>query len=393
MSKFLFLFGNTPQLSLLELDTVYPELKSKVFVGGELDGRLALVEMDKEELKEKDFLNRLGGLVKIFQVEKILDFDSSLTELKNAVLECLISKSQQPHFSFYQKGKGQKAINHGQIKDLLKEKGYRSRYFKGSLDGSAFALHQESSQEIFLYHSLEGIFLSSLIAVQDIDDWTKRDRAKPYFNRKKGMLPPKVARMLVNIASGMWLAEDGQRSIKEAKVFDPFCGTGTILIEALQLGSQVYGADLDEQAVWGTRENLEWFANAYQVESQNFAKQIFMADVGQLSQEKLGDQKIDLLITEPFLGRQTPKEAELANIFKGLEKLYLGAFNNFSKILNPGAKIGIIFPKVVAEHQVFSLDHLIDKLNTKGYNLLVPPLLYARSGARVQREVYFFTFN
>jgi tRNA G10 N-methylase Trm11 len=393
MSKFLFLFGNTPQLSLLELNTVYPELKIQVFEGGELVGRLALVEIDKKKLEQQDFLHKLGGLVKIFQVEQILTVDSSLSELKTAIVECLLNQSSQPHFSIYQKGKGQKAINHAQIKDLLKAKGHRSRYFKGSLDGSAFALHQESSQEIFLYHSVEGIFLSTLIAVQNIDDWTKRDRAKPYFNRQKGMLPPKVGRMLVNIAGGMWVADNEKRSIKEARVFDPFCGTGTVLIEALQLGCQVYGADLDEQAVWGTRENLQWFVDQYHVAGQDFLKQIFMADVGQLSPDKLAGHKIDLLITEPFLGRQTPKEAELANIFKGLEKLYLGAFNSFSKVLNSGAIIAIIFPKVVAEHQVFSLDHLIDKLSAKGYNLLVSPLLYARSGARVQRQVYFFKFN
>jgi tRNA G10 N-methylase Trm11 len=393
MSNFLFLFGNTPQLSLLEINSVYPDLTVQNFAGGELMGRLALVEMDKKEFEQKDFMNRLGGLVKIFEVEKILDFSSSLNDLKNEIVESLINKSQQPHFSIYQKGKGQKAINHAQIKDLLKDKGYRSRYFKGSLEGSAFSLHQESSQEIFLYHSEEGIFLSTLIAVQNIDDWTKRDRAKPYFNRKKGMLPPKVARMLVNIASSMYLQKNSQASISEVQLFDPFCGTGTVLMEALQLGCQVYGADLDEQAVWGTRENLQWFTQEYALPSQDFTKQIFVADVGQLNLAKLAGQKIDLLVTEPFLGRQTPKEAELANIFKGLEKLYLGAFNSFSKILNSGAVIAIIFPKVVAEHQVFSLDHLIDKLSAKGYNLLVSPLLYARSGARVQRQVYFFNFK
>ncbi len=393
MSKFLFLFGNTPQLSLLELNSVYPQLNAQVLSAeGELANRLAVAEMTEEEFKKADFINKLGGLVKIFQLEGVLSKSSDLTSLKNAVVDCLISKSNQPYFSIYQKGKGQKAINHAQIKDLLKEKGYRSRYFKGSFEGGAFALHQEASQEIFLYHDEGAIYLSYLVAVQDIDDWTKRDRSKPYFDRKKGMLPPKVARMLVNIASGLYLAEQANQSATKIKLLDPFCGTGTILIEALNLGHQVYGADLDEQAVWGSRQNLDWFSNEYNLPRQNFAEQIFLADVGQLNPEKIGE-KFDLLVTEPFLGRQTPKEEELANIFKGLTKLYLGAFNNFSKILNPGAKIAIIFPKVVTKHRVFSLDHLIDKLSAKGYNLVVSPLLYARQGARVQREVYFFNFK
>jgi tRNA G10 N-methylase Trm11 len=190
-----------------------------------------------------------------------------------------------------------------------------------------------------------------------------------------------------------WRTDNSDNSDSEVRVLDPFCGTGTVLIEALGFGCKVYGADLDEQSVWGTRKNLEWFVDEYQAPAQDFAKQIFLSDVGQLSLDKLGGNKVDILVTEPFLGRQTPKEAELANIFKGLEKMYLGAFNSFSKILNPGAKVAIIFPKVVGEKQTYALDHLIDKLAAKGYNPFVSPLLYARTGARVQREVYFFTFN
>ena len=32
--------------------------------------------------------------------------------------------------------------------------------------------------------------------------WFKRDRAKPYSDRHKGLLPPKIARILVNLALG-----------------------------------------------------------------------------------------------------------------------------------------------------------------------------------------------
>jgi hypothetical protein len=104
MSKFLFLFGNTPQLSLLELNTVYPDLTVRHLAGGELAGRLALVELDKQEFEQANFMQHLAGVVKIFEVEKILNFSISLSELKNEIVASLLAKSQQPDFSNYQKG-------------------------------------------------------------------------------------------------------------------------------------------------------------------------------------------------------------------------------------------------------------------------------------------------
>ena len=53
MSKFLFLFGNTPQLSLLELNSVYPQLKAQLLSAeGELANRLAVAEMTMKNLKK-----------------------------------------------------------------------------------------------------------------------------------------------------------------------------------------------------------------------------------------------------------------------------------------------------------------------------------------------------
>jgi len=391
MSKFLLLFGTTPALSQLELRLLAPELEWQVIKTGELKERLAFLEAD-DSFDPQKIIAQTAGLVKIFRLEKTLAKDSDLEALKTAVAKTVSAQAERPYFGVYQKGRGQKAISNGKIKAMLKAKGISSRYFTASLDASALSLHHQDAQEIFLYHDEEQIYLSRLVAMQDIDDWTKRDRSKPYFDRKKGMLPPKVARMMLNIALGQWLKDNPNKQAQDARLYDPFCGTGTVLAEALAAGCQIYGSDLDEQAIWGSQENLNWFVQEYNLPAQDFKKQIFLSDVGQLNPANF-PEKIDLLVTEPFLGRQTPKEKDLANIFKGLEKMYLGAFKNFSKILNPGAKIVIIFPKVQAEQKTYSLKKLIDKLALKGYNPFVESLTYARSGARVQREIYCFTYE
>ena len=76
-----------------------------------------------------------------------------------------------------------------------------------------------------------------------------------------------------------------------------------------------------------------------------------------------------------------------------LEKMYLCSFNVLANILNDGAVVASVFPKVQTDKRIYSLESLIDKLKAKGYNLLVDPVLYAREGARVARQICLFSFN
>ena len=70
----------------------------------------------------------------------------------------------------------------------------------------------------------------------------------------------------------------------------------------------------------------------------------------------------------------------------------MGAFKNWRSILKPGAKVVIIFPKVVIGKASFALLKLIDKLASLGYNVDLGPIDYAREGAIVKREIYIFKY-
>lgn len=65
---------------------------------------------------------------------------------------------------------------------------------------------------------------------------------------KAGSLKPTVAAAMVLIAT------DGNSNLK---VVDDFCGSGTILCEAALLNNDVYGGDIDEEAVEITKNNLK----------------------------------------------------------------------------------------------------------------------------------------
>lgn len=380
MSKFLILFGNTTLLSKLEFEVTYPECSLR-----QLDEHLFMFESEEE--KAAKMIGVLGGTVKLFEVIKEIDNSIEDEKLVEEIVALLLSQTNEPYFTFTQIGKGQRSISNTDIKNLIKENGKKARYFSSNPSESALLSHKSEATELLSFNLIkEGkLLLAQIKAVQNIDDWTNRDRNKPYADRKKGMLPPKVARMMVNIALGLWQEKNTGKPL----LYDPFCGTGTVLLEAGMRKLNVYGSDIDQDAVFGTRDNLEWFKKEYDID---IASKIFYMDASHVNPENF-DQKIDLLVTEPFLGKQTPKDQELANVFKGLEKMYLGSLKSFTNVLNDGAVVAIVFPKVTTDRRTYSLESLIDKLKAKGYNLLVDPVLYAREGARVARQICLFSFS
>jgi tRNA G10 N-methylase Trm11 len=381
MQTFLLLFGNTSQLSELEFQAQYPQLPLR---------RLAeqLYSFQSETDLSAEMMQALGGVVKIFVTRQELDNTVSVEAVIEAITALLLASAQEPYFTISQIGKGQRSINNAAVKALIKENGRQARYFASELHDSALLSHQSKATEILLFNDQERgvVSINQLTAVQDIDDWTKRDREKPYADRKKGMLPPKVARMMVNSAAGIWKQAHPDQS---PLLYDPFCGTGTVLAEAAVRGLAVCGSDIDEKAVFGARENLTWLASEYGLQLESA---VFYMDAAHIEIAKFPRQ-VDVLVTEPFLGKQTPRDAELANVFRGLEKMYLGSFKAWSQILADGAIVAIVFPQVTTDRHIYTLDSLIDKLRAKGYNSLVNPILYAREGARVARNIYIFRFQ
>jgi tRNA G10 N-methylase Trm11 len=97
---------------------------------------------------------------------------------------------------------------------------------------------------------------SALIAestgAQHITALAKRDQGRPKRDAFVGMLPPKLAQIIVNLAVGQADPLEG------GVVLDPFCGTGVLLQEATLMGFDVYGSDLSEKMVDFTDKNLMW---------------------------------------------------------------------------------------------------------------------------------------
>lgn len=385
MPTLIFQLGNTPELSKRELYSLLPNVEFTQIQDN-------LLSADISEYTTEHLMMNLGGTVKIFEtISEVTSNDDEAIE--RVLLEELEKKSGKITFAIAELGRDHlPKLSVRTLKDTLTKQGRSVRYIEDSRSGlsSAILSHKKSLIELALIQTHEGTIIAKTVGIQDIDEWSKIDRQKPYADRKKGMLPPKVARMMVNMAVGEKIMGDFDESFK---IYDPFCGSGTVLLEAIILGiKNILASDLDQDSVIGTKKNIEWLLGMYQTTPK---VHVFTHDVTRPLQ--LEPRSINCIVTEPFLGKPTPRPEQIENIFKGLERLYLGAFKQWAPYLADGATICIVFPRTeatVRNHKhVYTLKNLIDKLAKIGYTTQSESIMYFRPQAMIQREIYTFVYR
>ncbi len=378
MPAFLFLLGTTPELSRPELRAVVPgEVTS-------LTDSIEQVELASREVAQ-DVLLKLGGTIKVAEVLKHIPSRDEKV-LIDAIVAVLKSQSK-PNFAIWNTHRaGVAHISAPTIKKELQELGVPSRYQEVEAHGvPAAVLSHRKVTELWLVGQGEATILAESVGVQDIDTWTLRDRSKPFAQRKKGMLPPKVARMMVNIGLG----ELSHDLSAQPVLYDPFCGSGTILMEAAMRDCQIWGSDTSSDSVSGTIANIAWLETMTQLD---FTSSIFQADVTKATRTGL-DKNIHLIVTEPFLGKPKPLAQQVPNMIKGLEKLYLGAFKHWTQLLQPGGVVAMVFPRIEMEGKLYTWQVFIDKLAQLGYTTTLGPVVYGRPQAITQRELFVLKYK
>lgn len=152
------------------------------------------------------------------------------------------------------------------------------------------------------------------LSIQDFENFSKRDYGRPRSNRTKGMVPPKLARIMINLAN---IPDKGT-------IWDPFCGSGTILQEAMILGYKALGSDDDLEAIEESKENLGWISEEYRISHQNYS--VFRHNITSPPPQKL---TFDGIATEPYLGpiqRKTLTVEKINNIAESLTPIYTSLF-------------------------------------------------------------------
>jgi len=131
---------------------------------------------------------------------------------------------------------------------------------------------------------------------------------RPFFH--PGVMMPRMARALVNLS----LVAPGERT------FDPFCGTGGILLEAREIGIRILGSDFDPAMVAGYRQNLP-------------GADVMIADATAVP---VCDGTLDAVVTDLPYGQSVRIRAE------SIDRLYDGSLAEIRRILAPGRRAVVV---------------------------------------------------
>ena len=379
MKRFLFILGRTPTLGFLELQSLYPTVTRLTSGIAQLDG----------DLDAHRAMTQLGGTIKIAEV--LGEVDEIQTD---QLVDVLVPLSHEGKIVFgvsvYGDPTKVSASVLRALKNELVNRNIVTRYIEAKHEAtlSSVVVTKQHAVDLVIVVQNGLYLLAHTIAVQDFEEWNTRDFGRPAADPKRGMLPPKVARMIVNIAGGSVLG-------RTRVLLDPFCGVGTILGEALLAGWQVVGSDIDPIAITKTEKNLAWLRSEHGL-LQGKTPLVIVADATHISAVQKPDS-VDAIVTEPFMGdpsfggKHAVVTHELAkNTLKGLEKLYIGCLREWTHVLKTGGQIVIALPEYSVQGRVLTVKNIVDRCESLGYTLVAGPIEYSRPQAMVRRQFFVF---
>lgn len=231
--------------------------------------------------------------------------------------------------------------------------------------------------ELLVIRNKNNTLLAQTVWVQDIDAYAARDQARPKRDSRVGMLPPKLAQTIINL-SGF----DSGKSL-----LDPFCGTGVVLQEALLMGGQAIGSDLEPRMIEYSSRNLEWLA-------EKFGPFNYDLSVGDATSHTWS-VSFDVIACETYLGRPLsalPDEQTLSKIIKDVDTIHRKFLHNVARQTQSGFRMCIAVPAWKTKRGFRHLP-VLDHLEELGYNRVsfvhvsTNDLVYYREDQTVAREL------
>ena len=95
-------------------------------------------------------------------------------------------------------------------------------------------LTDENGAELLIINCQNKTIIARTTAVQDIDGYTLRDRGRPKRDARVGMLPPKLAQIIVNLATGKIQRHESRENHRTRPVLRHRCRTARSLAYGLQ---------------------------------------------------------------------------------------------------------------------------------------------------------------
>lgn len=403
-----FFLGRQPEISLAEIQAVFKKTPQL------LTGQVALMDVDPAIAAAQ--APHLGSIIKVAEIidqDFVINYDN-LTQLAEQLWGKVDGKVTLG-LSIYDKSISKRTATTMRLaaRNAIKMIGRTVRIVPadGPITPTATVLHNKLAignpkkvelsfikpgghsrskdwqvkHQQFAADVIEGrhYVVARTLYIQDIDDYTVRDRERPRRDAQNGMLPPKLAQTMINLALG------ARQSGQATRLLDPFCGTGVTLQEAALMGMEVYGTDLNQSMIFFTRANLQWLARTKHIDIK---MNLQMGDATKFDwQQWAAPHIIDLVVSEAYLGQsflKTPDTNELlANMHK-CNTIIGKALANLGRQLPSGAGVCLGVPAWFIRDHIHHL-RLVRNVKRFGFKDMTKGanLIYHRPGQFVGREL------
>lgn len=402
MNKQIAVLGRQPLISVAELEAQFGS-NVRVITRSKTSPWLAEFETARPVN-----IRRLGGILKIAEPTQLADFMAELP------LEGKITLG----VSDFSKGatafKAQREAL--RLKRGLVKQGRSVRVVANqtAVLSSAVSLHNHLFQENKIELLKLGNKFYKVTQASNPESYAQRDQKRPARDARVGMLPPKLAQILINLCGDLPM---------EARVLDPFCGTGVVLQEALLMGYRAYGTDVSERMVEYSTKNLNWLVEqakqsddartsrpssrgeALELRRNSAYRQIaspvpspFKVQVGDAT-EVQWEEPIDAVACETYLGppmSNPPAEIKLKEVKQICGGIIRGFLKNLAEQVKSGTPVVIAVPAWLRPDGTYTRlfgGKLVDEMENLRYNvssfknLGQNDLLYHREGQVVAREI------
>jgi tRNA G10 N-methylase Trm11 len=408
--KYFFVLGSNPAASAAEIIACTKNIGLTI---NEISQQI-LIAKSEREIDVTALMSRLGGTIKIGQLTEHQS-PPDVDMMTKVLTQELILRAKEGKIKFgYSIYSLDKEPTKFEIKKMmdklrrvgmetkrqLRERKLSARWIKSKTDDVLTSVVVEKENlisngaEFCFLIKKQKLLMGLTKIVQPFNLFSRIDFGRPNRDAYRGMLPPKIARIMLNLAG-----------IKDnMTIWDPFCGSGTVITEALLMGaSSIFGSDLDPKAVSDTKQNIDWLIKNGFIQ-QAKKTHIFTHDARK-QPKIIAPDSIKAVVSEPFLGppRQGHEsKKELTRRLAELTNLYRSALLTWRPLLSSEAVLILALPlyKVGSEKlgvnlttiigKTYKVDPILPTPMTNFFHQGITPgggIIYGRPNQLVWREI------
>jgi len=346
------IIGHNPLLSMAEVLSVF-KYSCRIVA---FDREFLIVEVEENI---PFFPEDMGGVIKIFEVKAVVSKDKIIPTVGDMVKAYCKERGIEAKLNFTVSVYGAyKKYQKEVLLDLKKTSAAyitgKRRFINKSLEKNAAEalIHTEEIYEKgveVVSAEKEGVYYLGVGRwAQDIEAYSVRDMEKPHRDSRNGMLPPKLAQTMLSLT----------RSDKTKVVWDPFCGSGTVLMEGLLQGKKVIGSDANDTMAHHSANNVQWMIEHPYFRAYT-AKEYFICqeDVSLIRNlPALHGEFPHVIVTEGYLGRNYRGEYPTREEALRQQQDVMDIWGNFFRFLKTHLEVREIvatFPVHILHNGIF----------------------------------------